>query len=287
MLLRLPTWAAVALIAGVSVGVTVCAVLGVHLVGPGYGPGLRRALIMGSVLPLLVSAPCAWVVIGLLRALEREHARALSLARSDALTGLANRRTLLELARRDVELARRSGHPLAVALLDLDDFKMVNDRHGHAVGDALLCAVADACVGAVRASDAVARWGGEEFVVVMPDTGAQAAEATMERVRAAVAGARVATPEGGTAGCTASIGIASLAPGDAGLAAAAAFERLVVAADGAMYAAKRAGKDRVAVARRDPPPDGQPPDQSTAPDQAVASTTSPNAMRYQANGTKS
>jgi len=152
MLLRLPTWAAVALVPGTSVGLTVGVVLPVHWLGPGYGDGLYRALMMGSVLPLVVSAPVARIVVGLLRALEREHEKTLVLARSDSLTGLLNRRTLLEVARRDVDIARRAGRPLSVALLDLDDFKSPNDRYGHAVGDALLRATAAACTTAVRAA---------------------------------------------------------------------------------------------------------------------------------------
>jgi diguanylate cyclase (GGDEF)-like protein len=251
MLLRLPTWAAVAAISATSVGLTVGVVLLIHWFGPGYGDGLRRALTMGSVLPFVVSTPCAWVVIGLLRALERKHRSALELARSDTLTGLANRGTLLEVAHRDIELARRSGRPLALALLDLDDFKAVNDRHGHAIGDALLCRIADACTATVRATDVVARWGGEEIVILLPDTGESAAIASMERIRRAVAAARVDTPEGGVVGCTASIGIACLLRHPGTVAAQAVFQRLVGAADKAMYAAKRSGKDRVVLYEED------------------------------------
>jgi diguanylate cyclase (GGDEF)-like protein len=248
MLLRLPTWAAVAAISGASVGLTVAAVMSVHWIGPGYGDGLRRALMMGSLLPFLVSTPCAWVVIGLLRALEREHRIAVELARSDVLTGLANRRALLEVARRDIDLARRSGRPLAVALLDIDDFKAVNDRHGHAIGDSMLCCVAETCISGVRATDVVARWGGEEIVILFPDTGGQAAAVSMERIRAAVAAARVDTQDGGTTGCTASIGVACLVPAnDDTDTAQAVFERLVDAADRAMYSAKRSGKDRIVI----------------------------------------
>jgi len=252
-LLRLPTWGGVMLVSGASVALTVGAVLMVHWLGPGYGDGLRRALIMGSVMPLIVSAPVARIVIGLLRALEREHEKALLLARTDPLTGLLNRRTLLVVAQRDIDLARRARRPLSVALLDLDDFKSANDRHGHAVGDALLRAAADSCTRAVRTSDAVVRWGGEEIVILMPDTDEGGARIAMERVRKALAAARVPTPDGGQAGCTASIGIATLAPDDPPLPVLPAhtvFERLVAAADAAMYVAKRAGKDRVAIADR-------------------------------------
>ncbi len=248
LLLRLPTWAAVAVISGTSVGLTVGVVMAVHLIGPGYGDGLRRALTMGSVLPFVVSAPVGWVVVGLLRALEREHAHALALARSDALTGLANRRTVTEFAHRDIEIARRGGRPLAIALLDLDDFKSANDRHGHAAGDALLCATAAACLRTVRAADTVARWGGEEIVIVMPDTGPDGAAVLMDRLRTEVAAARVRGTAGASVGCTASIGVAGLRTDDDGAPAPNVFERLVAEADRAMYDAKRAGKDRVRVA---------------------------------------
>jgi len=248
MLLRLPTWAAVAAISGTSVALTVGAVLAVHVLGPGYGDGLRRALTMGSVMPLIVSAPVGWIVVGLLRALEREHARVLALAGHDALTGLANRRTATERAHRDIDLARRGGRPLAIALLDLDEFKAANDRHGHAVGDALLCATAEACRRTVRAADTVARWGGEEIVIVMPDTDPAGAAVLMERVRDAVSASRVPGTDGEAVGCTASIGVAGLEPADGVPPTPSVFEQLVATADRAMYDAKRSGRDRVRIA---------------------------------------
>jgi diguanylate cyclase (GGDEF)-like protein len=259
VLRRMPAWAGVAAISGASAGLTVGVVLAAHAIGPGYGDGLRCALLVGGLLPLVVSVPVGWVVIGLLRALEREHEKALALARRDTLTGLVNRRTLLDHAQRDVGLARRSARPFAVALLDLDDFKSVNDRHGHAVGDALLRAIADVCRQTVRSTDVVARWGGEEMVVAMPDTDGPGAATTMERVRVRIGAVRVATPDGGTVGCTASIGIACLAPGDEAAAAQAVLEGLVLAADRAMYTAKQAGKDRLVIAQPASPSHGERP----------------------------
>jgi diguanylate cyclase (GGDEF)-like protein len=247
MLLKLPTWASVALISGTSVGLTVGLVLGIHFFGPGYTDGLWRPLAIGSVLPFVVSAPVAYVVVGLLRALEREHARTLALSQVDELTGLMNRRTVQTIAHRDIDIARRSGQPLTVALLDLDDFKTTNDLHGHAVGDAVLRAVAEACTVATRVTDVVARWGGEEIVMVLPGTDAFAAVELLDKVRAAVTAAGAQTIDGEWVHCTASIGAACLAPRDAEARAEAVFQRLVDAADRAMYEAKRAGKNRVRV----------------------------------------
>jgi diguanylate cyclase (GGDEF)-like protein len=247
MLLKLPTWASVAVISGTSVGLTVGLVLAIHVFGAGYGTGLWRPLLIGTVLPFVVSAPVGYAVVGLLRALEREHAKALALSQVDALTGLLNRRTVQIIAHRDIDIARRSGQPLTVALLDLDDFKTTNDLHGHAVGDALLRAVAEACTVATRVTDVVSRWGGEEIVMVLPGTDAFAAVELLDKVRAAVTTAGVQTCDGEWLHCTASIGAACLAPRDADARAEAVFQRLVDAADRAMYEAKRAGKNRVRV----------------------------------------
>ena len=247
MLLKLPTWASVAVISGTSVGLTVGLVLAIHVFGAGYGTGLWRPLLIGTVLPFVVSTPVAYIVVGLLRALEREHAKTLALSQVDELTGLLNRRTVQIIAHRDIDIARRSGQPLTVALLDLDDFKTTNDLHGHAVGDAVLRAVAEACTVATRVTDVVSRWGGEEIVMVLPGTDAFAAVELLDKVRAAVTAAGAQTSDGEWVHCTASIGAACLAPRDADARAEAVFQRLVDAAGRAMYEAKRAGKNRVRV----------------------------------------
>jgi diguanylate cyclase (GGDEF)-like protein len=129
---------------------------------------------------------------------------------------------------------RRYGRPLALIYLDLDDFKSVNDAHGHATGDAVLRLVADAMRGAVRQADVVGRLGGDEFAVLMPETDGDVAHAAATRL---VIGIR--TVFRGTPSVTASIGVVAVAGTEAGT------DELLRKADQAMYAAKRAGKDRV------------------------------------------
>lgn len=164
-------------------------------------------------------------------------------AQHDSLSGVLARGHLTELANHDVALAQRYGHPLAIAMVDIDHFKRVNDRFGHPAGDALLCAVSKVCSAQLRASDYFGRIGGEEFVCVMPETTEDDALACAERMRAAVAAIRLETPAG-TIGCTISIGIAALGE------AHADFANLLAAADAAMYQAKSNGRDRVELAPR-------------------------------------
>lgn len=160
------------------------------------------------------------------------------LAQRDPLTGLANRRTFEEALRREVARARRSGAPLAVAALDVDHFKRVNDAHGHPAGDAVLAAVAARAAAALRAGDLLARVGGEEFAALLPGAGLAAAAEVAERVRAAIAGAPLEA-DGRSLSVTASLGCAALEPSDPDGAA------LLARADARLYQAKRAGRDRV------------------------------------------
>src|SRR5919202_590966 len=110
-----------------------------------------------------------------------EHER--ELARTDYLTGAFNGRSFGELAEAEIERARRHAHPFTVAYIDVDDFKLVNDRQGHSAGDRLLKAIADTVRENVRTIDVVARLGGDEFAVLMPETGEMAARAVISRVR--------------------------------------------------------------------------------------------------------
>ena len=158
-------------------------------------------------------------------------------ARTDNLTGLLNHRAYHERLDEELERALLSGRPLAVVLLDLDRFKAINDTHGHGEGDRALQAVGEELRGAVRAGDAVARLGGEEFALIIP--GASAAQATeaAERMRAAVAGVRVHDGK-----LSASAGVAIFPSDGTGV------EGLLEAADTALYKAKRAGRDRTCTA---------------------------------------
>jgi len=176
----------------------------------------------------------AFGVVALLGAAQRGWLwRERTLSRTDGLTGLLNGRGFYEAAA--VELARSSRyqHPLTIAYLDLDDFKQVNDRFGHARGDAVLVAVAGAMRRACRSTDLVARLGGDEFIVLFPETARDAAEAALVKVRSRV---REAASDNGK-GITMSVGSVSFASPPAEV------EMLVHEADRAMYAAKALGKD--------------------------------------------
>lgn len=161
---------------------------------------------------------------------------------TDGLTGLANKRRFEERLGEEVTLARATGAPLSLVLLDVDDFKRVNDVHGHPVGDEVLRQVAARLREVARAGEP-ARYGGEELVVALPGAGRKEAARVAERVRAAIAATSVLLPNGGTLGVTVSLGVATVDDGNAGEPA-----DLVAAADAALYQAKRAGKDRVVVA---------------------------------------
>jgi diguanylate cyclase (GGDEF)-like protein len=157
------------------------------------------------------------------------------------LTGLLNRRAFLDAIDRERARSDRHAFPLSVLLLDVDHFKRVNDGRGHAAGDAVLRGVARVLEAVARRSDFVARWGGEEFVVALPQTGEAGARVAAERVRRAVAAETHSVPEGEPVRVTVSIGVASLdAPWS--------VDRLLNAADVAMYAAKSHGRNRVEVA---------------------------------------
>ena len=163
------------------------------------------------------------------------------LAATDGLTGLLNRRRFFELAAREVELARRKGRTVAVVLADLDHFKDVNDHHGHAAGDAVLKGVAGRFRSALRATDLSCRYGGEEFAFLFPESDLAQGLKAAERLRAGVAAAPLSCSEGAI-GVTLSLGVSAGRPGPDGL---LDLEGLLRAADEALYAAKKAGRNRV------------------------------------------
>jgi diguanylate cyclase (GGDEF)-like protein len=166
-------------------------------------------------------------------------------ADTDALTGTRTRRAFLECATEEFQRVRRYGHPLCLAMIDVDAFKAVNDYRGHAAGDRVLARVAAVCMAQLRAGvDHCGRLGGEEFAILMPDTGLAGAKALCERLCAAVrelqfdAGSQVF-------GVSVSVGVAMLTAADDNVGA------LLARADAALYLAKRSGRDRVLVAGAD------------------------------------
>ncbi|HMQ29284.1 MAG TPA: diguanylate cyclase [Chloroflexaceae bacterium] len=162
------------------------------------------------------------------------------LARTDPLTGLANRRHFFELAQRELERVRRVRGTMAVILLDIDHFKQVNDTFGHQSGDTALRAVADLLREGLRAADVSARFGGEELVVLLPDTDLVQATAVAERLRQVVSALSLST-ERGTLSLTASFGVAAVADEQPGI----SLDALLARADEACYTAKSYGRDCV------------------------------------------
>ncbi|HEX8375279.1 MAG TPA: GGDEF domain-containing protein, partial [Geminicoccaceae bacterium] len=176
---------------------------------------------------------------------KRNEAALSRLALEDHLTGLANRRRFAEAGRSALLHARRHARPLSLVIVDIDHFKRINDGFGHEAGDAVLRWLGALCRGTFRAGDTVGRIGGEEFAVLLPDTELAGAVALAERLREGVAARAVAYGDARIA-FSLSAGVAELGP------ATRDADALLKAADQALYAAKRAGRDRVHVAV--PPP---------------------------------
>jgi two-component system cell cycle response regulator len=176
--------------------------------------------------------------------LHQANRRLQLLARTDELTRVRNRRGLRSSLLREFHRAERYGAPLSLLAFDIDRFKAVNDQYGHATGDQVLQSVARALKGALRQVDVVGRTGGEEFVVVAPETPLGDAAKVAERLRAQVAGAHVQAPDGRSIAVTVSCGVATL-----GEVPVASADELLAFADAALYRAKALGRDRVELAR--------------------------------------
>jgi diguanylate cyclase (GGDEF)-like protein len=164
-------------------------------------------------------------------------------ATTDELTGLANHRRFQEVLREEARRTARSGRPLTLVMLDIDNFKRVNDTHGHPQGDEVLREVAAALRRTCRVTDQPARYGGEELAVVLPDTDLDGGRVVAEAIRRAVKALELPVDGGGTLRVTASLGVSTLAAGGDACS-------VIAAADAALYEAKHAGKDRVVLASR-------------------------------------
>jgi diguanylate cyclase (GGDEF)-like protein len=206
----------------------------------GTGSPLVAAQV-GALSALVLVPSVGALVLRLLFQLERARARLAVLATQDALTGIHNRRYFFEIAEREWQRSKRYGEDSALLLIDADNFKSINDLHGHMCGDKLLVAIARAVRATLRTSDLMARFGGEELVILLPHTDPLGALDVAERIRERVAGGRLDW-HGEKVGITVSVGVASYAGDDRTL------DALVHDADLALYAAKKAGRNCVRAA---------------------------------------
>lgn len=232
---------------GISLVITVIALSAraVHAwkMPEGYGDAAHISLAQGLTFMLAFVAMLGVGFGFVLAVLERSVERMQEMATHDGLTGCINRIAFDAMLVNALQRGVRAGEPVSLVMLDLDHFKAVNDQFGHRAGDAVLRSFADIVRANLRTSDVLARVGGEEFAVILPGTDAVGAAHAAESVRAAVQSACVNNPQGGIIRVTVSAGVAC-AQGKSPIGADQLYQR----ADGALYRAKAAGRNRVAVA---------------------------------------
>jgi len=197
---------------------------------------IEEWLYISLIVPVLISPPISALVLSLVYQLAEARAALATMAESDPLTGAGNRRHFFRHAQMVLAEAATSQAPVSLVLIDIDNFKRLNDNFGHAVGDNALVAVANACREALRAGDVFCRWGGEEFIVLLPSCGISNGILLAERLRIAVMETKV---EGVLGGVTISCGVAEFAG------TAVLLDRVIADADGRLYRAKEAGRNRV------------------------------------------
>lgn len=199
----------------------------------------------GLGVPLLVAPPAVWLMVWLLREAESARSTAVRLSITDPLTHAFNRRYFFRAGELMLGEADEQETGAAVLLLDIDHFKSVNDRHGHATGDQVLVQVCDACRGCLRAQDVLARLGGEEFGILLHRTSLGVAMDIAERLRSAVANLSIETESGAILHATVSIGVVATRH-----LPTRGLDELLAAADHAMYSAKQTGRNRVCQSPR-------------------------------------
>jgi diguanylate cyclase (GGDEF)-like protein len=202
---------------------------------------LGRSLMFAGVLLLILLTYTSVAALDAGARAARATAELRRLATTDDLTGLANRATLLAQLERESARAARNGHPLCLAILDVDHFKRINDLHGHPAGDDVLRTVARVLQEGTRGHDVVGRIGGEEFAILMPETSREQAMTVCERLCKAMGRTPVQLPSGRESIVTFSTGIALLSTNETS-------SHLVSRADSALYEAKHGGRNQVRLA---------------------------------------
>ena len=224
----------------ITVGLAGAATLGYVLAvlagSPAGSLGQGAAAVVGVNLTALILI--AYVAMVIARAQRRTRDAAIRLSTVDSLTGLFNRSFFFAAIEREIARSARSGRGFCLLMMDLDELKLINDRLGHFVGDRVLRGVGEVITLGVRRIDTAARYGGDEFVVLLPETDPTGAFVLAEKIRIGVHAMAMDFP-GGAPRPSLSIGVVNF-PDDGRSA-----DELIISADGAMYASKRAGKDRV------------------------------------------
>ena len=204
-------------------------------------PMRASAWIVTLACPTLIAPLMSWWAFDLVLKVERAHEQLRVQSTIDHLTGIFNRRYFMDRLREEIDRTQRYGTPFAVAFIDVDNFKRINDEHGHLSGDEILRQLTLTCAKQVREIDTLARIGGEEFALLLPQTPPAEAERLVERLRASVASTRAKIGDGWL-DITVSIGLTSSSR------EALDVDDILRRADEALYAAKRQGKNRL-VAR--------------------------------------
>ncbi|RHW20744.1 GGDEF domain-containing protein [Pseudomonas jilinensis] len=218
--------------------------------GVGTALGMDQMLLITSSNPIqmatFLTATVSMILVGMgliLMVKERADAQMLKLAMHDELTGLPNRRYILEVLERLLAASNRQQQPLSLMMLDTDHFKLINDRHGHQVGDQSLKLLADTLRSRLRAQDHAGRLGGEEFLVVLPNTQASGARELAEQLRQSIEQSTFLTRDSRPLTLTISIGLCCLEPGGE-----LDSQQAISRADQALYLAKQNGRNRVEMA---------------------------------------
>ena len=211
------------------------AVLAIQQGAVGYLP--KSKLSEKKLVDTIDDAIQKWRELILGKATQKQLER---LANMDSLTGLLNRRAILSRLEEAIAHVKRYEEELCVLMLDIDHFKLVNDEYGHIVGDDVLEKVGTILRRRIRDTDSIGRYGGEEFIAVLPKADFSSALSVAERVRKALTAAKMQDPQGNSFGITISQGLTKYQPGDD-------RESLISRADSAMYQAKRKGRDRTAI----------------------------------------
>jgi len=204
--------------------------------------GFRQGLMIAVLVPLFVAPAASYGYLVLLYEIETAHAQLARSVMRDSPTEIYNRRYLMDRLDAEAVKAARTANPLALLMIDVDRFKDINDAHGHPAGDIVLRAIARCCGACLRPYDVLARFGGEEFAVLMADASLAEAMAVAERIRGEVGQLRISLDAARVVGATVSIGVSLLAANEP------TGTALIARADAALYEAKRRGRNRCAHA---------------------------------------